>query len=297
MKVSFQRQHLATLLKYTGISFISGAVNHGFFTGERALYTAASGIVLFVAGAWMEHRLAGEAAASSLARTLLWGSLLSIGLGFFTGGLQHFPDSPGRSAWVVPLGFALSVIALAASQGHRAGRALLAYPVAGLAIVAGASVAGWQWLDANPHLAGAPHTHGTSGLQAQIVTRSIEVTMDDTMRFTPSVVDVQPGETLRIVARNAGQADHELVIGSEATIREHAEAMQQGGDPHAAGAGAAVGVKPGHTGELVVTFNEPGTFQLACLVPGHYEAGMRGTLTVAAAAPLAAPSGHAAHKH
>ena len=44
------------LLKYSGISFISGAVNHGFFSGERSLWTAAVGIVLFVAGAWMEHR-------------------------------------------------------------------------------------------------------------------------------------------------------------------------------------------------------------------------------------------------
>ena len=40
------------------------------------------------------------------------GTLLSIGLGFFTGGLQHFPDSPARSAWVVPLGFAISILAL-----------------------------------------------------------------------------------------------------------------------------------------------------------------------------------------
>ena len=49
---------------------------------------------------------------SSLTRTLLLGALLSVGLGFFTGGLQHFPDSPQRSAWVVPLGFFISIAAL-----------------------------------------------------------------------------------------------------------------------------------------------------------------------------------------
>ena len=44
------------LLRYTGISFISGAVNHGFFSGERSLWTAAIGMVLFVLGAVLEHR-------------------------------------------------------------------------------------------------------------------------------------------------------------------------------------------------------------------------------------------------
>jgi hypothetical protein len=37
MTASFQIQHSAMLLKYSGISFISGAVNHGFFSGERSL--------------------------------------------------------------------------------------------------------------------------------------------------------------------------------------------------------------------------------------------------------------------
>jgi hypothetical protein len=41
MTSSFQIQHSAMLLKYSGISFISGAVNHGFFSGERSLWTAA----------------------------------------------------------------------------------------------------------------------------------------------------------------------------------------------------------------------------------------------------------------
>lgn len=54
MTASFEIQHSAMLLKYSGISFISGAVNHGFFSGERSLWTAAIGIVLFVVGAWMD---------------------------------------------------------------------------------------------------------------------------------------------------------------------------------------------------------------------------------------------------
>ena len=39
--MNFQTQHLATLAKYAGISFIAGAVNHGMFSEQRSLLTAA----------------------------------------------------------------------------------------------------------------------------------------------------------------------------------------------------------------------------------------------------------------
>ena len=53
MQVSFERHHGGMLLKYSGISFISGAVNHGFFSGERSLWTAAVGVALFLLGAFL----------------------------------------------------------------------------------------------------------------------------------------------------------------------------------------------------------------------------------------------------
>ncbi|MBG9389382.1 cupredoxin domain-containing protein [Caenimonas aquaedulcis] len=301
MNTSFQREHLAMLLKYAGISFISGAVNHGFFSGERSLWTAAAGIVMFVAGGWMAHRMSGDKDHAGLARTLAWGTLLSIGLGFFTGGLQHFPDSPARSSWVVPLGFALSVVALAASEQRAWRRGVAVYGVAGLLVVGAASVAAWQALnETRPAVAEA-------AMQAQVVSRVVEIRMDDTMRFSPSTLQARAGETLRIVARNEGKLEHELVIGDDAQIAEHATAMQSGA-AHAHGAGgglAAVRVAPGQAGELVVTFTREATLQLACLVPGHYEAGMRGSLVVAqgpagadAPAHTAPPEpGHSGHRH
>jgi hypothetical protein len=130
MTSNFQQHHGAMLLKYSGISFISGAVNHGFFSGERSLWTALVGMVLFVLGAWLEHRwqpVSADTPRSGLMKTLAIGSLLSIGLGFFTGGLQHFPDSPERSAWVVPLGFFVSVLALGLSAPRDWSRAASAY--------------------------------------------------------------------------------------------------------------------------------------------------------------------------
>ena len=300
------------LLRYSGISFISGAVNHGFFSGERSLWTAAAGMALFVLGAVMEHRLEqGPEHSRGLLRTLFIGALLSIGLGFFTGGLQHFPDSPARSAWVVPLGFAISVLALAMDGVHRWMRSTWVYSLLVGALVSAASYGTWQWLERHPEYLGA-HAHGTTenavntDVVALTVGRSIDVRMDDQMRFTPNTLEVQAGETVRLVVRNEGKVLHELVLGTDQQIREHAQQMQKGGSHDAHGhdsAGfAAVEVEPGKTGELVIRFAQPGSYQMACLVPGHYEAGMRGALQVSAsspapAAPKATDHDHSTHKH
>jgi len=103
-------EHVATLFRYAGISFIAGSVNHGMFSQERAQLTAAAGVLLFLAGSTLELRQRHPTERRWTAQ-LGFGVLASIGLGFFTGGLQHFPDSPDRSVWVVPVGFFLSLIA------------------------------------------------------------------------------------------------------------------------------------------------------------------------------------------
>ena len=302
------------LLKYAGISFISGAVNHGFFSGERSLWTAAIGIVLFVLGAALEHRFTqseAEPAQLGLLRTLVLGALLSIGLGFFTGGLQHFPDSPARSAWVVPLGFFISVLALALSTTHSWQRGTTAYVLLVGALVTFGSYGAWQWLQRHPEWAATGHSHGDAhsdahdqvttalpaGPSALVVGRSIDVRMDDQMRFTPSIIEVRAGETIRFVVHNAGKTAHEMVLGSDTDIQAHAQAMQQGaghGDGHSHGTGAAITVPAGQKGELVVRFDQATTLQMACLIPGHYEAGMRGTVQVQAAPAV---HDHSTHKH
>ncbi len=331
MTVNFQQQHAAMLLKYAGISFISGAVNHGFFSGARSLWTAAIGIVLFVLGAWLEHGLnsATRKTNTSLWATLLWGSLLSIGLGFFTGGLQHFPDSPARSAWVVPLGFALSVAALVLNEAWRVNRAIVAYALLGGLVVSAGSYGAWQWLTAHPQWAATGHSHGDSEQQSEdgapahdateahtsqtsqtsqttsntalVVSRSITVRMDDQMRFTPAAIDVTAGETIRFVVHNAGKSAHEMVLGSPAEIQEHAEAMREGVGhaagskaAHSHGTGAAIRVAAGAQGELVVKFGQAATLEMACLIPGHYEAGMRGTVSVQ---PAKAAHEQSTHTH
>lgn len=115
---------------------------------------------------------------------------------------------------------------------------------------------------------------------ADQASRSLEVVMTDDMRFTPSAVQVSEGETLRIVVRNAGQVMHELVIGDRESLEEHAELMvrfpnMEHDEPYMAH------VPPGETAEIVWTFNRAGEFEFACLLPGHYQAGMFASVKVA----------------
>ena len=324
MTASFQIQHSAMLLKYSGISFISGAVNHGFFSGERSLWTAAVGIVLSVAGAWMEHRSQNN--TQSLIESLWVGTLLSIGLGFFTGGLQHFPDSPARSAWVVPLGFAISILALMFTLKLRLQRALMVYSLSlGLVVCAG-SWAAYEALMRNPEWASGGHAHGVEDSHdqpanalmqsAMEVTRTIQVDMNDSMRFTPDVLQVAAGEAVKLVVHNSGKLPHEMVLGTEAAMKAHAVEMKKSAgqstgdaDEHPHGAGnelIELNVNPGETKEWVIRFDKAQTLQMACLIPGHFEAGMKGQLlvqnkgTVAPSSQTTQPANshdHSSHKH
>jgi uncharacterized cupredoxin-like copper-binding protein len=111
------------------------------------------------------------------------------------------------------------------------------------------------------------------------VTRSIQVEMNDTMRFKPANIKVKRSETIRFIVRNTGKLKHEMVLGTIEELKKHAESMRkfpemEHADPN------QVTVDPGKTGELVWQFTKAGTFDFACLVPGHFEAGMFGKVRV-----------------
>lgn len=111
--------------------------------------------------------------------------------------------------------------------------------------------------------------------------RTVEIGAHDTMRFNHAHFTVKRGETVRIVLHNLGQLPHELVLGEEKSLREHAELMRKFPDMEHADPNA-VSAAPGKKGELVWQFTKPGTVHFACLHPGHYEAGMKGSITVTA---------------
>ena len=114
--------------------------------------------------------------------------------------------------------------------------------------------------------------------------RKVAVRMGDDMRFRPGRIEVREGETIRFVAHNGGKVLHEMVIGTPEELREHAALMKRFPKMEHAEA-HMTHVKPGANGEIVWNFNRPGTFQFACLVPGHYDAGMTGTIVVTPAHP------------
>lgn len=113
--------------------------------------------------------------------------------------------------------------------------------------------------------------------------RRLVIRMDDAMRFSPTHLDVTEGETLELVIHNHGKLMHELVIGTREELDKHAKLMlEHPGMEHDEPWMAHV--PPGKTGRLRWTFNRVGQFEFACLIAGHFQAGMRGTVSVRAAA-------------
>ena len=113
------------------------------------------------------------------------------------------------------------------------------------------------------------------------VSRTIELEMSDAMRFAPAALAVKQGETVRFRLRNSGKVMHEMVLGTMQDLEAHAELMKQDAGMHHHGAANMVHVAPGKTAALVWQFTNAGEFHYGCLVPGHFEAGMRGRITVA----------------
>lgn len=111
------------------------------------------------------------------------------------------------------------------------------------------------------------------------VTRTVNIEMSDAMRFTPATLEVRRGETIRFVVRNEGAVLHEMVLGTGKDLGKHSREMRE--SPQMAHAEPyMVHVEPGATGEMIWKFDRPGRFDYACLIPGHYEAGMKGQVVV-----------------
>ena len=122
--------------------------------------------------------------------------------------------------------------------------------------------------------------YGEPGEAAQ-VRRTVEVRAADNMRYTPATIAVRRGETVKFVVKNTGKLPHELVLGNAQSLKEHAETMRrhpdmEHDDPN------MTKVAPGGAGNLIWKFTRAGTVEFACLIPGHYEAGMKGNIRVSA---------------
>ena len=111
------------------------------------------------------------------------------------------------------------------------------------------------------------------------VSRVINIDMSDAMRYFPDHVSVKKGQTVRFHVRNAGRLPHAMVLGTMDDLKKHAALLKKNGDidhdePNVAH------VEPGDSGRIVWHFTRSGEFYFGCLVPGHFDAGMIGTIVV-----------------
>jgi uncharacterized cupredoxin-like copper-binding protein len=153
-------------------------------------------------------------------------------------------------------------------------------------LVAHRSPSGWSWSRSAPwrwRCIPSPKRQASRGVGAPAdeseADRTIEVATLDTMSFEPSEIEVSAGETVTFVVTNAGQFIHEFTIGDEAMQQEHAEAMEHipAGMAHATA--NSITLQPGETKRLTWRFGDT-ALEYACHQADHYEAGMRGRITV-----------------
>jgi Cu+-exporting ATPase len=115
---------------------------------------------------------------------------------------------------------------------------------------------------------------------ALVVDRTVALDATDALRFDPAALTVAQGETVAFTVTNSGQLQHEFVIGDAAAQAEHEQEMASGMQMSRAADSDAISLAPGETRTLVYTFDQPGTLYYGCHVPGHYQAGMQGTITI-----------------
>ena len=152
--------------------------------------------------------------------------------------------------------------------------------VLSLAVLAGPVLAG---------PGGAPgHGHADSGFSAgapgdpKKPARIVQVTMreaDGKMMFIPDRLEIKRGEQIKFVLRNNGELDHEFVLATAEENVKHAEEMKKNpemehDDPN------SKRLAPQKANEILWRFSKAGEFEFGCLIPGHRESGMIGTIIV-----------------
>lgn len=108
--------------------------------------------------------------------------------------------------------------------------------------------------------------------------RDIVIEMGDRF-YQPMKIEVKRGEQVRFVLRNGGHEDHEFLLATTEANLKHAEAMRKNpGMEHDEPNG--IQLAPKKSGEIVWKFTKAGTFEFSCLIAGHREDGMTGTVVV-----------------
>ncbi len=101
--------------------------------------------------------------------------------------------------------------------------------------------------------------------------RLVQVDMSDQLKFDPSEIGVAKGETVTFLVSNLGTATHEFAVGPADKV----DADQVDGKI----VKEVDEIEARHVKTVTYTFDGSGPYGFACHEPGHFEAGMKGTIT------------------
>lgn len=99
-------------------------------------------------------------------------------------------------------------------------------------------------------------------------------------RFEPSYLRVEAGTEVRFVVANGDPINHELIVGPESVHDRHANGSEASHPPKP----GEISIGPDGQGVTSYVFDDVGTVEMACHLPGHYDFGMRGEIEVVAPA-------------
>ena len=133
----------------------------------------------------------------------------------------------------------------------------------------------------------AGHSHAKSPVgepgdpkkPARLVPVNMKETDDGKMLYFPDKLEVRKGEQVKFVLKNTGKVDHEFVLDTVENNAKHKIEMQKNPDMEHDDPNSRR-LAPNKNGEIVWRFTQAGEFEFACLIPGHYESGMKGTVVV-----------------
>jgi uncharacterized cupredoxin-like copper-binding protein len=122
-------------------------------------------------------------------------------------------------------------------------------------------------------------TSAATGSSASPGPIRVAVKLSDNLKMEPAAIRVPVGQAVTFVVTNTGATEHEFIVGDEAVQMEH-EGDMASMDGMSQDEPNGIGVKPGETKELTMTFAAAGTTIAACHEMGHYAAGMQATITI-----------------
>jgi uncharacterized cupredoxin-like copper-binding protein len=112
--------------------------------------------------------------------------------------------------------------------------------------------------------------------------RTVKIVMkegDGEMAYEPNRIKVKRGEQIRFIIKNDGALKHEFMLATVKENAEHGKLMERFPDmEHDDPNGKTL--EAGKSDEMLWKFTKAGTFEFACLLPGHHQAGMHGLVVV-----------------